>query len=137
MHSCIPNQLIPLLSYKDIRRNGFHVETHNDNKDEYLFITKNDGYIKQVLENFLQYHQDYIIHTSNPYNIVAYKIIFQNLDVFKPWHDHLGHPGIGMMRKIVSNLLGHHMNTSKFPKSSDFMCTTCAMGKLILRPFLS
>jgi len=38
------------------------------------------------------------------------------------------------MRKIISNSLGHHMNTSKFPKPSDFVCTTCAIGKLILRP---
>jgi hypothetical protein len=26
------------------------------------------------------------------------------------------------------------MNTSKFPKPSDFVCTACATGKLILRP---
>ena len=65
---------------------------------------------------------------------VAYKIIFQNLDIFKTWHDRLGHPGIGMMRKIISNSLGHHMNRSKFPKPSDFVCTACATGKLILRP---
>ena len=39
-----------------------------------------------------------------------------------------------MMRKIISNSLGHHMNTSKFPKPLDFVCTACATGKLILRP---
>jgi hypothetical protein len=26
------------------------LKLHNDNKDKYLFITKNDGYIKQVLK---------------------------------------------------------------------------------------
>jgi hypothetical protein len=26
------------------------------------------------------------------------------------------------------------MNTSKFPKPSDFVCTACATGKLIVRP---
>jgi hypothetical protein len=45
-----PDPTNTLLSYKDVRRNGFHIQTHNDNKDEYLFITKNTGYIKQVLE---------------------------------------------------------------------------------------
>jgi hypothetical protein len=45
-----PDSTRTLLSYKDIHRNGFHIETHNNDKDEYLFITKNDGYIKQVLE---------------------------------------------------------------------------------------
>jgi hypothetical protein len=39
-----------LLSYKDIRRNDFHVETNSGNKDEYLSITKNDGYNKRLLE---------------------------------------------------------------------------------------
>jgi hypothetical protein len=35
-----------LLSYKDICRDGFHVETNSVNKDEYLFVIKNDGYNK-------------------------------------------------------------------------------------------
>ena len=39
-----------LLSHKDICCNDFHTETHNDNKDEYIFITKNDGYAKQMIE---------------------------------------------------------------------------------------
>jgi hypothetical protein len=39
-----------------------------------------------------------------------------------------------MMRKIIDNSSGHNLNSAKFPKSSDFMCTTCATGKLILRP---
>jgi hypothetical protein len=33
------------------------------------------------------------------------------------------------MMKILDNLI-----EAKFPKSSDFMCTACATGKLILRP---
>jgi peptide/histidine transporter 3/4 len=65
-----PDSTCTLLSYKDIRRDGFHVETHNDNNDEYLFITKNNGYIKQVPAKFLQYHQDCITHTSSPYNMM-------------------------------------------------------------------
>jgi hypothetical protein len=47
-----PDLTRTLLSYKDTSHNSFHVETHNDNKDKYLFITKNDGYIKQALEKF-------------------------------------------------------------------------------------
>ena len=30
-----------LLSFKDIRRNGYHIETTNDGKEEYLYITFN------------------------------------------------------------------------------------------------
>jgi hypothetical protein len=64
----------------------------------------------------------------------TYKVIFQDLNSFQTWHDRLGHPGVGMMRKIISNSIGHNLHKTKFPQSSDFVCTTCATGKLILRP---
>jgi hypothetical protein len=38
------------------------------------------------------------------------------------------------MRKIISNSIGHNLQKAKFPRSSDFVCTACAEGKLILRP---
>ena len=38
------------------------------------------------------------------------------------------------MRKITGNSIGHDLTTAKFPKSSDYVCTACATGKLILRP---
>jgi transposase InsO family protein len=37
------------------------------------------------------------------------------------------------MRKIISNSIGHSLSNAKFLQSSDFMCTACATGKLILR----
>jgi transposase InsO family protein len=39
-----------------------------------------------------------------------------------------------MMRKIITKSIGHNLQKAKFPQSSDFMCTACAEGKLILRP---
>jgi hypothetical protein len=39
-----------------------------------------------------------------------------------------------MMRKIIGNSIGHNLNTTKYPKSLDFMCTTYATRKLIVRP---
>jgi hypothetical protein len=65
---------------------------------------------------------------------VAYKIIFQNVHAFTTWHERLEHPGVGMMSKIVGNSIGHNLNSVKFTKSLDFMCTACATGKLIVRP---
>ena len=38
------------------------------------------------------------------------------------------------MRKIICSSIGHNLNKAKFPQSSDFVCTACAKGKLILRP---
>ncbi|GAV92080.1 hypothetical protein CFOL_v3_35464, partial [Cephalotus follicularis] len=39
-----------LLSFKDIRRNGYHIETTNENGKEYLYITGNTYGRKQILE---------------------------------------------------------------------------------------
>ena len=38
------------------------------------------------------------------------------------------------MKKIIENSIGHDMENTKFPQNKDFCCTTCATGKLILRP---
>ncbi|GAV73405.1 hypothetical protein CFOL_v3_16891, partial [Cephalotus follicularis] len=39
-----------LLSFKDIRRNGYHIETTNENGKKYLYITGNASDRKQILE---------------------------------------------------------------------------------------
>ncbi|GAV85413.1 hypothetical protein CFOL_v3_28850, partial [Cephalotus follicularis] len=39
-----------LLSFKDIRLNGYHIETTNENGKEYLYITGNASGQKQILE---------------------------------------------------------------------------------------
>jgi hypothetical protein len=38
------------------------------------------------------------------------------------------------MYKIIKNNTGHDLKDAKFPKSDDFVCTSCAIGKLILWP---
>jgi hypothetical protein len=37
-----------------------------------------------------------------------------------------------MIRKIIENYIDHDLKDAKFPKSNDFVCTLCAMDKLIL-----
>ena len=44
-----PDSKHTLLSFKDIRSNGFHVETEIEQGTEYLLITKFDGYKKQIV----------------------------------------------------------------------------------------
>jgi hypothetical protein len=39
-----------------------------------------------------------------------------------------------MMQKITGNCIIHDLKCAKFPKPFDFICTSCATGKLILRP---
>src|SRR6266540_1166920 len=42
-----------LLNFKDIRKNELHTETYNINNKEFLFVTKNNGYGKQIIERIL------------------------------------------------------------------------------------
>ncbi|TYI19550.1 hypothetical protein ES332_A07G172200v1 [Gossypium tomentosum] len=52
-----------LLSFKDIRLNGYHIETMNEKNIEYLYITNVECGKKYVLKSYLLFHQVYIIHT--------------------------------------------------------------------------
>jgi hypothetical protein len=47
-----PDSTRTLLSYRDICKNGIHVETHVENKEEFLILTKLTGYGKQICEKF-------------------------------------------------------------------------------------
>jgi hypothetical protein len=121
-----------LLIYRDIHKNELHIVTHEENNKESLLITKTNGDGYDILERIASLPSELYYTYIKPIPHVAYKVIFQSVDAFQIWHDRLGHPGLGMMRKIIGNCTGH--NLSKFPKISDFICTTCATGKLLLRP---
>jgi hypothetical protein len=93
------NSTRTLISFRDIRKSRLHVCTHEDNKEEFLLITKSFGYGHEVLER-ISSTPAALYHTYIklvPY--IAYKVIFQNVDTFATWHSHLGHPDIGMMQK--------------------------------------
>jgi hypothetical protein len=88
--------------------------THEENNEESLLITKTNGDGYDILEGipFLSFGLYYTYKKSISH--VAYKVIFQNIDAFQIWHDRLGHPGVGMIRKIIGNCISH--NLTKFPK---------------------
>jgi hypothetical protein len=129
-----PDSTHTLLSYRDIRKNGLHVITHEENNEEFLHIIKKNGDDHDILERIhsLPSRSYYTYIKLVPH--VAYKVIFQNVDAFTTWHERLGHLGVGMMRKVIGNSSGHNLNSVKFLKSLDFMFIVCATGKLILRP---
>jgi hypothetical protein len=95
-----PDSTCTLLSYRDIRTNGFHVETHEENKEQYLLFTK-DRYGKQIVKKIPSFSYGLYYTYIKPVKHVAYKVIFQNVNTFQEWHDHLGHPGVGMMWKLL------------------------------------
>jgi hypothetical protein len=95
---------------------------------------KSSRYGHEVLERIYSTSFGLYYTYIKPIPYVVYKVIFQNVDTFSTWHSRLGHPGIGMMRKIIRNYTGHDLKDAKIPKYNNFVCTSCAMGKIILRP---
>jgi peptide/histidine transporter 3/4 len=53
-----PDATRTLLSYEDIRHNSIHVETHEENEEEFLLFTKDNGLGKEILG--IPYHK---LHT--------------------------------------------------------------------------
>nr|AAT93871.1 hypothetical protein [Oryza sativa Japonica Group] len=45
-----PDSTRTLLNYRDIHQNGFHIETHMYNREEFLLLTKQNGYGKRICE---------------------------------------------------------------------------------------
>jgi peptide/histidine transporter 3/4 len=130
-----PSSKRTLLSFKDIRANGFHVETKIEQGAKYLLITKFDGYQKRVVEKFPSSPSGLYYTYIKPIDgYVTMKAIFRNMESFRIWHDRLGHPRLSMMRRIINNFAGH--DVSSFPNPEDFVCIACAKGKLITRPSL-
>jgi len=97
-----------LLSFRDIRSNGYHIETANENNKEYLYVTSIVSEEKCVLEKFVSFSSG-LYHTK--ISTIEINLIvnqkFTNLDTFKIWHDRLGHPGHVMMRKIIEHSNGY------------------------------
>jgi hypothetical protein len=71
-----PDSTRTLLSYRDIQKNGFHIETYDDNNEEFLFITKNSGYGKETLEKVPSLLSRLYFTYLKPIQHVAYKVIF-------------------------------------------------------------
>ncbi|KAJ9561775.1 hypothetical protein OSB04_006935 [Centaurea solstitialis] len=85
----VPKTTRTLLIFKDIRSNGYHIETHCENENEYMYITSKEYGRKRILEK--------LIGQSNGLY----------LTIIRLWHDRLGHPGRDMMIRVLKNTHGH------------------------------
>jgi hypothetical protein len=109
-----PDSIRILLSYTNIHKNGLHILTHEENNEQSLLITKTNGDGYDILERIPSLPSGLYYTYIKLIPHVAYKMIFQNVDAFQIWHDSLGHPGLGMMQKIIGNCTCH--NLTKFLK---------------------
>ena len=90
-----------LLNFKDIRSNGYHIETMNEKGNEYLYVTTSQSGKKNILEKLP------VLNSGLYYTMIkaeVYTVVNQGVTTeFNVWHDRLGHPGTIMMRKIIEN----------------------------------
>ena len=82
-----------LLSFKDIRKNGYHIETMNESNKECLYITSivyGKKLIVEKLSTFSSGLHHMAIKPIKSYIVVNYK--FNDPKTFVLWHDKLGYP---------------------------------------------
>ena len=120
-----PESTRTLLSFKDIRANGFHIETDNDdNGKEYLLITKRDENGKHVVERLPSLATGlYYTKIVAPLVYTTLKTVFKSFELFCLSHDRLGHPGLRTMRNVINNSNGHNIYVKNFPNPDDFVCS--------------
>ncbi|KAG8475739.1 hypothetical protein CXB51_032489 [Gossypium anomalum] len=120
-----------LLSFKDIRQNGYHIETLNEGHCEFHQITSIAQGNKQIVEKLPAFFTG-LCYTKIS-SIETHTIVNQKFaNDFVLWHDRLGHPGLIMMRKIIENSCGHSLKSQQILQ--NITCAACSLGKLIIRP---
>ena len=127
-----------LLSFKDIRRNGYHIETLNEGNKECLYITSIISGKKIVAEKLPAFSSG-LYHTtikSIESNVVVNQK-FNDPKIFNLWHDRLGHPGSSMIRRIIEHSNGHPLKNQKILFPNELSCEACSQGKLIVRPSIN
>ena len=129
-----PQSTRTLLSFKDIRLNGFHIETETENDVEYLLMTQSIGCRKQIVKKLPSFPLGlYYTYIRPSHHNVAMSLKFKGPYSFKLWHERLGHLRHNMMCRILTNSIGHNMPCSKIPSVNKFICEACAKGKIIVQ----
>ena len=124
-----------LLNFKDIRSNGYRIETNNEGNEEYFYITSMVSSQKLILEKLHIFSKG--LHYTTLRSIEANVVVHQKCydpKIFMLWHNSVGHLGSTMMRRIIENSHGHTLMNQKILSLSDYSCSACFQGKLIIRP---
>ena len=88
-----------LLNFKNIRYNGYHTETNNEDSEEFLYITSIVSGQKLILEKLPIFSSGLYYTTMRTVETnVAIHQKCSDPKVFMLWHDRLGHPRSIMMR---------------------------------------
>ena len=127
-----------LISFKDIRKNGYHIETINEGNIKCLYITS-IVYGKKLIMEKLSTYSSGSYHT-NIKSIESYVVVnqkFNNLKTFAFWHDRLGHLGSLMMGRIIEHSHGHLLKNQNILLPHEYPFAACLQDKLIIIPSFS
>ena len=97
-----------LLSFKDIHKYGYHIETMNEGNKEILYITT-IIYGKRIVAKKLLIFSSGLYHTTIK-SIESYIVMNQKFNdpkIFNLWHNRLGYLGFSMMRRIIEQSHEH------------------------------
>ena len=117
-----------LLCFKDIRRNGYHIETMNEDNVKYLYITSIISGQKLIMEKLPAFFSGLYHTTIKP--IESYVVVNQKFND----HDRLGHPGSSMVHRIIEHSHEHPLKNQKILLPDEYSRAICSYGKLIVRP---
>jgi GAG-pre-integrase domain len=105
-----------------------------ENSIKYLQITTIKYVKKIILEKLKDLSSGLYCTTIS--SIESNMVSNQKLDdtkIFTLWHDRLAHLGNIMMRRIIESANGHPLKEPKILLLKDLSCTSCSLGKLIIR----
>ena len=116
-----------MLSLKDIRGNGYHIETMNEGNKECLYITSIISGKNIVAEKLLAFSSGlyYMTIKSIESNVVVNQK-FNDREIFNLWHDRLGHPGSSMIRRIIEHSNEHPLKNQKILLLNELSCEACS-----------
>ena len=121
-----------LLSFKDIRSNGYHLETMSEETTEFLLITATHDGKKCTMKKLRSLECGLYLTTIN--TVESYAILnpkFSNSTPIVLWHERLGHPSTFMLRRILHQSNGHSLTTGHISSHTDYNCLSCTQGKFI------
>ena len=127
-----------LLSFKDIRKNGYYIETMNEGSKECFHITYIVSGKKLVMKKLSSFSSR--LHHTNIKSIKSYVVLNQKFNDTKTFilrHDKMSHLGSPMIRIIIEHSHEHPLKNQKILFPNENPCAVCSQGKLIVIPSLA
>lgn len=129
-----------LLSFADLRKNGFHINTASSSGVECLQLVDEQG---NVVEEFkasgsglyattIQPQSSHSSYSSEEGKRVHPDSVQHGTQVNQSilWHDRLGHPGRAMLQRLTNAVQGIPLHPRDIMKNQERLCHPCAIGKL-------